>query len=47
MRGVIGSVVLRIMELFPEFEGEKHQVGSEADVGISIKGEKDQSVKDF
>ena len=35
------------MELFPEFEGGKHQVGSEAEVGISIKGEKDHSVKDL
>ena len=41
------------MELFPEFEGGKQQVGSEAEVGseakvgISIKGEKDQSVKDL
>ena len=41
------------MELFPKFEGGKHQVGleaevgSEAEVGISIKGEKDQSVNDL
>ena len=28
---------------FPKLEGEKHQVGSDAEVGISIKGEKDQS----
>ena len=30
-------MVSRLMELFPEFEGGKHQVGSEAEVGISIK----------
>ena len=35
------------MGLFPEFEGGKHQVGSEVQVGISIKGEKDQSVRDL
>ena len=35
------------MELFLEFEGGKNQVGSKAEVGISIKGEKDQSVKDL
>ena len=49
----MGSVVSRLTELFPKFEGGKHQVGleaevgSEAEVGISIKGEKDQSVKDL
>ena len=40
-------MVSRLMELFTEFEGGKHQVGSEADVGIIIKGKKDQSVKDL
>ena len=40
-------MVSRLMELFPEFESGKHQVGSEAKVGISIKGEKDHSVKDL
>ena len=35
------------MELFPEFEGGKHKVGSEAKVRINIKGEKDQSVRDL
>ena len=35
------------MELFPEFKGGKHQVGLEAELGISIKGEKDESVKDI
>ena len=34
------SVVSRLMELFPEFEGGKHQVGSEAEVGISINERK-------
>ena len=29
------------------FEGGKHQVGSEAEVRISIKEEKDHSVKDL
>ena len=28
---------------FPKLEGGKHQVGSDAEVGISIRGEKDQS----
>ena len=40
-------MVSRLVELFPEFEGGKHQVGLEAEVGISIKGEKDQSVRDL
>ena len=40
-------MVSRLMELFPEFEGGKHQVGLEAEMGISIKGEKDQSVRDL
>ena len=31
------------MGLFPKIEGEKNQVGSEAEVGKSTKGEKDQS----
>ena len=31
------------MGLFPKLEGGKNQVRSEAEVGISIKGEKDQS----
>ena len=44
---LLGSVVSRLMELFPEFEGGKHQVGSKAEVGISIKGEKDWSVRDL
>ena len=40
-------MVSRLIELFPEFEGGKRQVGAEAEVGINIKGEKDQSVKDL
>ena len=44
---LLGSVFSWLMELFQEFEGGKHQVGSEAEVGISIKGEKDQSVRDL
>ena len=37
VRDLLGSVVSRLMELFPEFEGGKHQVGLEAVVGISRK----------
>ena len=40
-------MVSRLMDLFLEFEGGKPQVGLEAEVGISIKGEKDQSIKDL
>ena len=32
---------------FPKLEGGKHQVGSDAEVRISIKGEKDQSEGDL
>ena len=32
---------------FPNLEGGKHQVGSDAEVRISIKGEKDQSREDL
>ena len=32
---------------FPKLEGGKHQVGSDVEVRISIKGEKDQSGKDL
>ena len=32
---------------FPKLEGGKHQVGSDAEVRISIKGEKDQSREDL
>ena len=45
MRGVIEECGSRLMDLFPEFECGKHQVGLEAKVGIGIKGEKDHSVR--
>ena len=32
---------------FPKLEGGKHQIGSDAEVRISIKGEKDQSGRDL
>ena len=32
---------------FPKLEGGKHQVGSDAEVRISIKGEKDRSGGDL
>ena len=35
------------MGLFPKLEGGKNQVGSEAEVGMSTKGEKDQSGKNL
>ena len=34
----MGKLILRLIGLFPKLEGGKHQVGSEAEVGISIKG---------
>ena len=37
----------RLIRLFPKLEGGKHQVGLEAEVGISTKGEKDQSGKNL
>ena len=40
-------MVSRRMDLFLEFEGGKHQVGLESEVGISIKGEKDQIVNNL
>ena len=43
----MGKLIPRLIGLFPKLEGGKHQVGSEAEVGISIKGEKDQSGRDF
>ena len=42
-----GGLYPILMELFPELEGGKHEVGSEAEVGISIKGEKDHSGRDL
>ena len=41
------KLIPRLIGLFPKLEGGKHQVGSEAEVGISIKREKDQSGRDF
>ena len=43
----MGKLISRLIGLFPKLEGGKHQVGSEAEVGMSIKGEKDQSGRDF
>ena len=42
----MGKLILRIIELFPKLECGKHQVGSEDEVGISTKGEKDQNGRD-
>ena len=43
-RGVNGEAVFETeWGPFPKLEGGKHQVGSDAEVRISIKGEKDQS----
>ena len=39
----MGKLIPRLVGLFPKLEGGKHHVGSEAEVGISTKGEKDQS----
>ena len=39
----MGKLFPRLIGLFPKLEGGKHQVGSEAEVGISTKGDKDQS----
>ena len=39
----MGKLIPRLIGLFPKLEGGKHQVGSEIEVGISTKGEKDQS----
>ena len=38
----MGKLIPRLIGLFPKLEGGKHHVGSEAEVGISTKGEKDQ-----
>ena len=43
----MGKLIPRLIGLFPKVEGGKHQVGSEAEVGISTKGEKDQSGRDL
>ena len=37
----MGKLISRLIGLFLKLEGGKHQVGSEAEVGMSIKGEKD------
>ena len=39
----MGKLIPRLIGLFPKLEGGKHQVGSEAEVGIGTKGDKDQS----
>ena len=39
----MGKLFPRLIELFPKLEGGKHQVGSEPEVGISTKEEKDQN----
>ena len=43
----MGKLIPRLIGLFPKLEGGKHQVGSKVEVGISIKGEKDQSGRDL
>ena len=43
----MGKLIPRLIGLFPKLEGGKHQVGSTAEVGIGIKGEKDQSGMDL
>ena len=43
----MGKPIPRLIGLFPKLEGGKHQVGSETEVGISTKGEKDQSGRDL
>ena len=42
----MGKLIPRLIGLFPKLEGGKNQVGSKVEVGISIKGEKDQSGSD-
>ena len=43
----MGKLFPRLIGLFSKLEGGKHRVGSEAEVGISTKGEKDESGKDL
>ena len=43
----MGKLFPRLIGLFTNLEGGKHQVSSKAEVGISTKGEKDQSGKDL
>ena len=42
----MGKLIPRLIGLFPKLECGKHQVGSEDEVGISTKGEKDQNGRD-
>ena len=39
----MGKRIPRLIGLFPKLEGGKHHIGFESEVGISTKGEKDQS----
>ena len=39
----MGKLIPRLIGLFSKLNGGKHHVGSEAEVRISTKGEKDQS----
>ena len=43
----MGKLFPRLIGLFPKLEGRKHQVGSEVEVGISTKGDNDQSGRDL
>ena len=43
----MGKLIPRLIGFFPNLEGGKHQVGSEVEVEISIKGEKYQSGRDL
>ena len=43
----MGKLIPSLIGLRTKIEGGKHQVGSKAEVGTSIKGEKDQSGMDF
>ena len=43
----MGKLIPRLIGLFPKLEGGKHQVGSEGEVRISTKGEKNQRGKDL
>ena len=43
----MGKLFPRLIRLFPKLESGKNQVGSEVEVRISTKGEKDQSGKDL
>ena len=43
----MGKLFPRLIGLFSKLEGGKHQIGSEAEMGMSTKGEKDQSGRDL